>query len=257
MRLTLLGTGNAGQVPVYNCHCAACRRARCDKRYRRGPCCALIEHEGQRWLLDSGLMDLAERFPPHSLSGIVQTHYHPDHAQGLLHLRWGQGVRIPVLGPPDPTGLADLYQHPGILDFSTSLRPFEPVQLGSLSVTAVPLAHSRLTYGYVFMGGDICFAYLTDTLGLPPETRGYLRRQRLDLVALDCSFAPQPHLPRNHNDLTRALETLEQLQFKNAVLTHVGHGLDAWLIANPHALPDGVSIARDGDMFQYEMASTI
>ncbi|MHA5867786.1 MBL fold metallo-hydrolase, partial [Pseudomonas aeruginosa] len=96
MRLTLLGTGDARQVPVYGCDCPACRNARADAGLRRRPCSALLECAGQRWLIDSGLVDLCERFPPHSLDGILQTHYHADHAQGLLHLRWGQGLVIPV-----------------------------------------------------------------------------------------------------------------------------------------------------------------
>ena len=121
MRLTLLGTGDARQVPVYGCDCPACRNARADAGLRRRPCSALLECAGQRWLIDSGLVDLCERFPPHSLDGILQTHYHADHAQGLLHLRWGQGLVIPVHGPADPEGLADLYKHPGILDFSQPL----------------------------------------------------------------------------------------------------------------------------------------
>ena len=75
MRLTLLGTGDARQVPVYNCSCPACDAARVYPARRRGPCCALIECGTQRWLIDSGLTDLTERFAPHSLSGILQTHY--------------------------------------------------------------------------------------------------------------------------------------------------------------------------------------
>ena len=102
MRLTLLGTGDARQVPVYGCECAACALARSDERLRRRECSALIECGDQRWLIDSGLTDLTERFPPRSLNGILQTHYHADHAQGLLHLRWGLGLIIPVHGTADP-----------------------------------------------------------------------------------------------------------------------------------------------------------
>src|SRR5690606_16239818 len=126
-----------------------CRRATDAVQYRRGPCCALLSVGGRSWLVDSGLPDLARRFPPGSLQGILQTHYHADHAQGLLHLRWGQGLTLPVLGPPDPDGLADLYKHPGILDFSRTLSPFETLALDGFSLTALPLQHSKLTYGYL------------------------------------------------------------------------------------------------------------
>ncbi|NYT85847.1 phosphonate metabolism protein PhnP [Pollutimonas harenae] len=249
MRLTLLGTGNAGQVPVYNCFCAACERARAKPQYRRGPCSALLEFGTQRWLVDAGLTDLAERFPPGSLSGIIQTHYHADHAQGLLHLRWGLDMSLPVLGPPDPDGLADLYKYPGILDFSRKLEAFVPAQLDGCVVTPVPLAHSKITYGYVFEAEGQRYAYLTDTVGLPPDTQAFLARQPLDLLVLDCSFAPTTTAPRNHNDLSRALDTIHALNVKQAVLTHISHGLDVWLMDEANTLPDGVVVGHDGAVF--------
>lgn len=251
MRLTLLGTGDARQIPVYNCNCAACERARVKPQHRRGPCCALIECGAQRWLIDSGLSDLCERFPPHSLSGILQTHYHADHAQGLLHLRWGAGLIIPVHGPADAEGLADLYKHPGILDFSQPFAAFERRQLCELSVTALPLNHSKPTFGYLLEGSEPNgerrrIAYLTDTLGVPEDSCAVLAQQPLDLLVLDCSSAPQAQAPRNHNDLTRALEVVERLQPRAAVLTHIGHSFDAWLLEHSDALPAGVSLAFDG-----------
>ncbi len=57
---------------------------------------------------------------------MLLTHYHPDHVQGLFHLRWGCGESIPVYGPKDPQGCADLYRHPGVLDFQVPLKPFKP-----------------------------------------------------------------------------------------------------------------------------------
>lgn len=246
MQLTLLGTGSARQLPVYNCECVACARARREPRYRRGPCSAVLECGGTRWLIDAGHTDLAERFPPGSLSGILQTHYHADHAQGLLHLRWGVNLRIPVLGPPDPEGLADLYKHPGILDFSKTLTPFVPEDLGEYTVTPVPLIHSKLTFGYVFDGAGKRYAYLTDTVGLPDDTTAFLQRTPLDLLVLDCSHPPAKGAPRNHNDLTRALEIVRALPVRQTVLTHIGHEFDAWLMVNEGGLPEGVSVGRDG-----------
>lgn len=246
MRLSILGSGDARQVPVYNCACLACERARKQPEFRRGPCCALIEHADQRWLLDSGLPDLPERFPPGSLSGILQTHYHADHAQGLLHLRWGVDTRIAVHGPDDPEGLADLYKHPGILDFSQPFSAFEQRRFGTLTVTALPLNHSRPTFGYLLQSPDRTIAYLTDTLGLPPTTQEYLEALRLDLLVLDCSLKPQTVRPRNHNDLPAALAIIDSLNVQHSVLTHISHSFDCWLLEHPDALTNDQSVARDG-----------
>lgn len=246
MRLTLLGTGDARQVPVYGCQCPACQAAHADSRLRRRPCSALVELGDQRWLIDSGLPDLTERFPPRSLSGILQTHYHADHAQGLLHLRWGQGLVIPVHGPADPEGLSDLYKHPGILDFSQPFSAFETRTFGELHVTAVPLLHSKPTLGYLLHGGGRRVAYLTDTVGLPADTLACLQRQALNVLVLDCSMPPQAQAPRNHNDVNLALQIIEALKPEKAVLTHVGHTLDTWLIEQRGELPGHVVVARDG-----------
>ena len=246
MRLTLLGTGDARQVPVYGCQCQACQAAHVDPCLRRRPCSALVEVGDQRWLIDSGLPDLAERFPPRSFNGILQTHYHADHAQGLLHLRWGHGLLIPVHGPADPQGLSDLYKHPGILDFSQPFSPFESRVFGELQVTALPLLHSKPTLGYLLEGGGRRIAYLTDTVGLPADTTTFLQQQSLDVLILDCSMPPQPQTPRNHNDLNLALQIIEQLQPGQGVLTHVGHTLDAWLIEHGAELPGHAVVARDG-----------
>ncbi|AFK61363.1 carbon-phosphorus lyase complex accessory protein [Advenella kashmirensis WT001] len=48
MKLTFLGTGNSAQMPVYNCDCVACARARSDVRHARLPCSALLQgNDGQ------------------------------------------------------------------------------------------------------------------------------------------------------------------------------------------------------------------
>jgi phosphoribosyl 1,2-cyclic phosphate phosphodiesterase len=232
---------------VHGCDCPACARARQNAAARRGPCSALLEIAGQRWLIDSGIPDLCERFPPGSLDGILQTHYHADHAEGLLHLRWSLGPPLPVHGPGDPEGFADLYRHPGPLDFSRPFSAFERRPLGpDFHVTAIPLAHSRITFGYLIESASRRLAYLTDTVGLPPESEAYLKKHRLDLLVLDCTYPPRTTAPRNHNDITRALRTAAALSPGQTLLTHIGHTLDAWL-DTPHAqLPARVSCAKDG-----------
>lgn len=257
MRLTLLGTGNAAQVPVYNCTCVACQRARSNPGFRRGPSSAVLSWGQQTWLIDAGFTDLTERFVPGQLSGVLQTHYHADHAQGLLHLRWGVNLRIPVLGPEDPEGFADLYKHPGALDFSQVLQPFQPYQLPQeLTVTPVPMQHSKPTLGYVFQQGGVRYGYFTDTLGFPADTAAYLARTPLDVMVLDCSKPPQPHAPRNHNDLTRALDSLAGLPVKQVILTHIGHDFDAWLMQNQNAFPGHIRVGHDGLSIQSEVSQT-
>ena len=245
MRINFLGTGAAGGVPLFGCTCVACERARLDPVFVRRPCSALIESGNTRVLLDAGLTDLHERFKPGELDAIVLTHFHPDHVQGLFHLRWGVGTHIPVYGPPDSEGCADLYKHPGVLDFH-ALTKFEPVSIGTLTLTPVPLIHSKVTFGYAIESSSgIRFAYLTDTLGLPPRTETFLTDWHPHGLALDCSFAPQSE-PKNHNDWTTALSVIDKVNPERAWLTHISHTLDAWLLGKGE-LSSRAAIAMDGD----------
>lgn len=246
MRITFLGTGAAGGVPLFGCQCAACENARKHASFARQPCSALIEVADTTILIDGGLMDLHRRFAPGELDAILLTHFHPDHVQGLFHLRWGQGPHIPVFSPPDPAGCADLFRHPGMLDF-LPLAPFAPFDVGPLKVTPLPLLHSKPTFGYALELEDgTSFAYLTDTQGLPPQALDFLRTMKPDGAAIDCSFAPTDK-PKGHNDWTLALECIAGFEPGLAWLTHISHGLDEWRLSDKPSLPPGITVASDGD----------
>ncbi len=249
MRVTFLGTGAAGGVPLYGCACAACERARAHPEHVRRPCSALVESGGTRILIDAGLTDLHERFPPGGLSAIVLTHYHPDHVQGLFHLRWGKSAPISLFGPPDSEGCADLFKNPGLLRFFPQSK-FEPFAIGALRLTPVPLIHSKVTFGYAIEDGSgRRFAYLTDTLGLPPRTESFLKAWQADGLALDCTDPPR-ETPQNHNDWNAALDVVKAVAPKRAWLTHLGHDLDAWRMENAVTPPEGIEVAVDGGVVQ-------
>jgi phosphoribosyl 1,2-cyclic phosphate phosphodiesterase len=110
----------------------------------------------------------------------------------------------------------------------------------------LPLQHSKPTLGYLLEGEGRRIAYLTDTVGLPPATLAWLQLDPLDVLVLDCSMPPQPQAPRNHNDLTLALQSIEDTGAQVGVLTHVGHTLDAWLLVHRSSLPRNVTVGRDG-----------
>lgn len=251
MKLTLLGTGNAAGMPVYGCECQRCTLARVDRSQQRSACSALLEVGEHRYLIDAGQLHLCERFPHGTLQGIFLTHFHPDHVQGLFELRWGVNLTLPVYCPPDPEGCADLYKHPGILDFQAR-RPYETFELGDLFITPLTLSHSKATYGYLFSKDDQRIVYLTDTKGLPPKTAAYLSDCELDLLVIDCSFPPGD-TRGGHNNLDEALDIHKQLRPGRTILTHIGHDMDVWLYANPQALPAGVSAGYDSQLaYPYE-----
>lgn len=243
MKLTFLGTGGVQSAPLFGCDCHACERARLEPRRARAATSALIDTGSERILLDAGRHDLHQRFRPGELSRILLTHFHMDHVAGLFSLRWGLGQPIPVWAPPDEKGCDDLFKHPGLLDFRSALTPFVPHRFGALQVTPLPLQHSKLTYGYLFDWQGTRLAWLCDTCGLPPVTADFLHGQPLDQLVIDCNDPPRESV-RNHNDVTRALQIIEQLAPRQAWLIHLSHEMDGWLLNN--RLPDNVLAATDG-----------
>lgn len=132
-----------------------------------------------------------------------------------------------------------------MLAFQPPLKAFIPLRLEHITLTPVPLNHSRPTFGYLIETPTSCMAYLTDTVGLPDDTWAFLEQQKtLDSLVVDCTAPPCAAPPRNHNDVTRALEIHERLQPRQTYLTHISHEVDVWLLANE--LPRRVQVAKDG-----------
>lgn len=247
MRFRFVGTGDSAQIPCFGCDCEACARARVISSYQRGPCSAEFWVSNRRYLLDAGRMDLVESCERNRPAAIFLTHYHADHVQGLLHLRWGVGEAIPVFGPKDAHGCADLYRNPGLLDFRPGLKPFKPIHLDGMTVIPVPLMHSKPALGYCLDDGGTKLAYLTDTLGLPQKTERFVRDWGPDVVVLDATY-PASHLePKNHNNLPMAVQIIERLGCPQAYLTHISHRLEADLLRDSSQLPAHMRLAQDDD----------
>ncbi|MFU8865545.1 MAG: MBL fold metallo-hydrolase [Rhodobacterales bacterium] len=253
MRLTFLGTGGVWAAPVHGCPCPACEAARLDPSRARAPASALLEVAGLRLLIDAGGTDLADRFPPGSLDGVLLTHFHADHCLGLTLMRWSLAEPLPVWCPHDPRGYDDLTKHPGRLRFQTCAAG-EAFCIGPVMVTPVTLIHSRPTLGWVIEHGAERIAYLSDTRGLPEETFAVLEAAPLDLVVLDCAYPPGSPGARNHNDLDEAITILTRISPRSMRLTHINHQLDVFGSANtlgPRMAHDGETILiSDHDMTQ-------
>jgi len=245
MQLTLLGTGAAGGIPLWGCTCAACCSARDEPARRRRPASAALTHAGRTFLIDAGLGDLEQRYPD-GVNGFLLTHFHADHVQGLFHLRWGPGAPVPVWCPADSEGCADLFKHPGCLRFQPQ-APFTVVDLGEgLTATALPLAHGKPTFGWLFADGQRRIAYCTDTRGFPPATAQALRDAACTAIVLDSTYASDHPAPTGHNHVALAVDLLVASATTRGVLTHIGHECQRAIDERRENIPDHIVVANDG-----------
>jgi phosphoribosyl 1,2-cyclic phosphate phosphodiesterase len=238
-------------VPVIGCGCSVCRSI--DRRNNRTRASAAVETNGATLLLDTStemrlqaLQNGIER-----VDAVLYTHFHADHVSGLDDLKAFNAVlggTMPCFGNASTeASLRERYAYAfagtpwiGAIPQITFQVVAEPFELFGLQLTPVPLKHGRIeSCGWRI--GDM--AYLTDTNGIPPESRRLLRG--LQLMVLD-ALRLRPH--PTHFSVAEALDVIAELKPKYALLTHLTHEVDH-AILNPE-LPAGVELAYDGQVVE-------
>lgn len=250
--LTFLGTGTSVGVPVIGCHCPVCVSANPKNRRLRS---SVIVRAGETAVLvDSGpdLRAQALREGLRAIDAVIYTHAHLDHVAGFDELRafcWHKPHPLPLHATEECMdtlrrmfGWAfsdeNIYKgyvkpDPRIID--------GPFHHGDLRITPLPVEHAAVeTLGFLFEHpGHRSLAYLPDVKRIPHETLTRIRD--VDVLIVD-SLRPAPH--PTHFSLAEALGAIEEIQAREAWLTHLGHEnehdeLDA-------SLPSGVRVAWDG-----------
>jgi len=250
MRVTILGSGGSGGVPLLGGHWGRCNPA--NPRNRRRRVSVLVEQAGTILLIDSSpdaraqLLDAGVK----RLDAVLYTHDHADHSHGIDELRY---LRRHLDSPPLPAygtsaTLASLTSrfayvfepvsnhkaYPAFLEARQVEGPFE---LNGIPVVPFEQGHGRgaLTTGYR-LGG---MAYSTDVVELPEAAFAVL--QGLELWIVDClRFEAHP----THAHFDKALAWIERVKPKHAILTHLNHSVDYDEIAR--RCPPGVEPAYDG-----------
>jgi phosphoribosyl 1,2-cyclic phosphate phosphodiesterase len=187
------------------------------------------------------------------LDAVLYTHDHADHIHGIDDLRgivFATKRRVPMYATPETRAIlmqrfdycfsqpqGSLY--PAILE-ARELRPAEPLRIagngGPIEVTPVLQAHgSGTSLGFRF--GDV--AYSPDISGMPETSLALL--SGLDLWIVD-ALRHQPH--PTHFSVNQALDWIERLGAKRAILTHMTTELD--YDALRRKLPEHVEPGYDG-----------
>jgi phosphoribosyl 1,2-cyclic phosphate phosphodiesterase len=251
VKVTILGCGGSGGVPLITGDWGRCNPANPKNRRRRVS--ALVEQSDTTILIDTS-PDLRAQFLDAGatrLDAVLYTHEHADHSHGIDELRalgHGRSAPIPAYGTAETLALLRqrfryIFEQSG--DGSAVLyrplleaRPVRgPFVIDGIAVTPFVQDHGygATTTGYRIGG----MAYSTDVVGLDDAAFAVLRD--LDLWIVDC-LRDDPHPTHAHFELT--LTWIARAKPKRAVLTHLNHLLDYDDLAS--RCPPGVEPGYDG-----------
>lgn len=248
MKVCVLGCGTSSGVPRIDGDWGACDPT--ERKNRRRRVSVLVEHEGTRILVDTS-PDLREQLLAEGggrPSAVIWTHEHADHCHGLDDLRpfYFRGQN-PMRGYARPRTRAELelrfaFAFSGHQDYPPYLSCddlMDDTDIGGIRVRTVDLPHGQISSaGLRFDAGEKSLVYFTDFNALPDEAAALARN--VDLWLID-AVRERPH--PTHPHLAQALDWIEQLRPKRALLTHMDQSMDyAALVA---CLPARVAPAYD------------
>jgi phosphoribosyl 1,2-cyclic phosphate phosphodiesterase len=263
LRITILGCGSSGGVPRVGSMWGKCDPENPKNRRRR--CAILVEKrskQGATTVLVDTPPDLREQLlsvRAEVLDGVLYTHDHADHTHGIDDLRmvaYAMKRRVDCyFDAPTRESLLSRFaycfttpagsNYPPIL-MSKDLVAGEPVVIdgagGPLEVLPVLQEHGDIpSLGFRF--GNV--AYSPDISALPAGSESLMRG--LDLWIIDAlRYTPHP----SHFSLKQALEHIQRLGPKRAILTHMTGDLDYETLKRD--LPPHVEPAYDGMVIELD-----
>ncbi len=254
MRITILGCGGAGGVPLIGRRWGACDPQNPRNKRRRA---SILIADGETAVLVDTSPDLREQLLDADVSqieAVLYTHDHADHLHGIDELRSINRLRQ---GPLDVYGTAatlkvlrkrfdyafDLpFNIPDEFTFykpclvAHEIAPGVPFSVHGMEILPFEQDHGFMkTLGFRIADA----AYSTDVVDLPQSSFDALKGLKLWIVGC-LRYEPHP----THADFEKVLGWIERVKPKRAILTHMSVMLDYEELVS--RCPKGVEPAYDG-----------
>ncbi len=251
MRVTILGCGPSGGVPLIGNEWGECDPANPKNRRRRA---SILVQSGAAQILVDASPDMRLQLLDAGVSrldAIVFTHAHADHCHGIDEVRAlnrAMGQSLPIYAAPGT--MTELKQR-----FSYIFRPSDPAAgaafykpslvptliEGPFEVAGVGVVPFTQNHGFTTSLGFRLgrFAYSTDFVRL--DDAAFAALEGIETWIVDC-YRRTPH--PTHTHLAHTLECIARVKPRRAILTHMDGQLDYETLR--HELPAGVEPAYDG-----------
>lgn len=247
MKITILGCGSSGGVPLIGNNWGACDPD--NPRNLRTRVSVLVEKGSTALLVDTSPDMRAQLLAVDckKLDAVLFTHSHADHSHGIDELRSINFItRKPVDVYADATTMQELKTRFDYIFNGTSDKFYKPsatphiingaFELGGINITPFAQQHLNMqTLGFRFDD----FAYSTDVKTLDEAAFAALKGVKAWVV--DC-VRREPH--PSHSHLAQTLEWIAKIKPQQAYLTHMNQSMDYATLAAE--LPAGVAPAYDG-----------
>ena len=257
----ILGCGSSGGVPRIGGNWGACEPR--NPRNRRTRCSLLVQlvdGDAVTTALVDSSPDLRQQLLDAGvgwLDGVVYTHAHADHVNGLDDLRavyLNRGERVPVWADrPTREELLARFSYAFVQPAGSSYPPIlelreldGPLSIsgaaGRITLEPIPVEHGSIICNGFRIGS---VAYLPDVSGIPTGSWGHLRD--LDCWILD-ALRRTPH--PSHVHLSKSLGWIRRVEPRRAILTNMHIDLDYDTLLEE--TPAHVEPAYDGLTITYE-----
>ncbi|MEO8821418.1 MAG: MBL fold metallo-hydrolase [Ginsengibacter sp.] len=248
LKITFLGTGTSGGVPMIGCDCAVCSSVNeKDKRLRSS---ILVQSATTTLVVDTtpDFRSQMLRENVKKLDAVIFTHPHKDHIAGLDDIKafnyfQKKAVEVYANKLTEEALRREFYyifadkKYPGVPDINLHTITDKPFIVGDIPVIPILVYHLKMPV-LAFRFGS--FTYITDANRIDEEEKEKIKGSEIIVVN---ALRNKEHI--SHFTLNEAVSLVKELKIPKAYFTHISHQLGLNDEIN-NELPANIRLAFDG-----------